>query len=220
MTWRRPSPAQRSCTGKSCNFRDRRSSLHLHGTDSLTGPSMIFPSATGSCSSLPGPDSDLADARASVFNCFAGGFFFDPFFIAGFSGSFIGSLAFLPFNDQRLDYVSGDSPAAPPAEARPAQPSDAADSSESGGSTQNAATNNAASVDKAKSEQPVTLLQLRDGSMYGLVDYWVEDGQLHYTTTYGGQDSLGLDRIDLEKTVQLNAERGIQFVLRPKTPRR
>ena len=112
------------------------------------------------------------------FNCFAGGFFFDPFFIGGFSGSFIGSLAFLPFNDQRLDYVPGDSPAAPPAEARPAQPSDAADSSESGGSTQNAATNNAASVDKAKSEQPVTLLQLRDGSMYGLVDYWVEDGQL------------------------------------------
>ena len=139
------------------------------------------------------------------FNCFAGGFFF---------------LAFPPFNDQRLDYVPGDSPAAPPAEARSAQPSDAADSSESGGSTQNAATNNAASVDKAKSEQPVTLLQLRDGSMYGLVDYWVEDGQLHYTTTYGGQDSLELDRIDLEKTVQFNAERGIQFVLRPKTPRR
>lgn len=75
-------------------------------------------------------------------------------------------------------------------------------------------------MDKAKSEQSVALLQLRDGSMYGLVDYLVEDGQLHYTTTYGGQDSLGLDRIDLEKTVQLNAERGIQFVLRPKTPPR
>jgi hypothetical protein len=75
-------------------------------------------------------------------------------------------------------------------------------------------------VNKAKSEQPVTLLQLRDGSMYGLVDYWVEDGQLHYTTTYGGQNSLELDRIDLEKTVQLNAERGIQFVLHPNTPPR
>ena len=67
----RPSRAQRSCTGKSCNFRDRRSSLHLHGTDSLTGPSMIFASATGSCSSLPGPDSDLADARALVFRATA-----------------------------------------------------------------------------------------------------------------------------------------------------
>jgi hypothetical protein len=32
---------------------------------------MIFASATGSCSSLPGPDSDLADARALVFRATA-----------------------------------------------------------------------------------------------------------------------------------------------------
>jgi hypothetical protein len=152
------------------------------------------------------------------FNCFSGGLFFDPLFIGGFSGSFISGPALVPFNTQRFDYVPDDSEVAP-AEARPAQPSDSADLSESGG-TQNAATNGAASDDKAKSEQPVILLQLRDGSMYGLEDYWVEDGQLHYTTTYGGQDSIGLDRIDLEKTVQLNAERGIQFVLRPKAPPR
>jgi hypothetical protein len=56
--------------------------------------------------------------------------------------------------------------------------------------------------------------------MYGLVDYWIEDGQLHYTTTYGGQNSLELDRIDLKTTVRLNDERGIEFVLRPNTPRR
>jgi hypothetical protein len=143
------------------------------------------------------------------FNCFAGGFFFDSFFIGRFSASFIGSSSFLPFNDQMPNYVPGDSTA----EARPAQPSNATGLSESRGGTQNAATNNAAPVNKAKSEQPVTLLQLRDGSMYGLVAYGVEDGQLHYTTTYGGQNSLELDRIDLEKTVQLNAERGVQFVL-------
>jgi len=52
--------------------------------------------------------------------------------------------------------------------------------------------------------------------MYGLVDYWVEDGRLHYKTSYGGQNSIGLDRIDLEETVHLNAERGVQFALRPK----
>jgi len=139
------------------------------------------------------------------FNCFAGGFFFAPFFIGGFSGSFISSPAFPPFNDQPLDYVPDDSTAAPPAEALPAPPS---------------ATNNLASTGKVKSEPPVTLLQLSDGSMYGLLDYWVEDGELHYTTTYGGQNSIGLDRIDLAKTVQLNADRGVQFVLRPKTPPR
>jgi hypothetical protein len=150
------------------------------------------------------------------FSCFAGGFFFDPFFIGRFSASFIGSSSFLPFNDQMPDYVPDDYTE----EARPAQPSNATGLSESRGGTQNPATNNAAPVNKAKSEQPVTLLQLRDGSMYGLVAYWVEDGQLHYTTTYGGQNSLELDRIDLENTVQLNAERGIQFVLHPNTPPR
>lgn len=153
------------------------------------------------------------------FNCSVGGFFFDPFFIAGFSWPLTGSPALLPFNDQRLDYLSDDSPAAAPApEASGVQPYGAADSSESG--RENAARDNAASGDKAKNERPVTLLQLYDGSMYGLVDYWVEDGQLHYTTTYGGQGSLGLDRVDLEKTVQLNADRGVQFVLHPKTSSR
>lgn len=154
------------------------------------------------------------------FNCFGGGLFLDPFFIVGFSRPFIDGSAFLPFNDRVLDNVPDDSSAAPRAEASPAQPAVAADLSKTGGSTQNAESNNAASADRAKSEPPVTLLQLRDGSMYGLVDYWFEDGELHYTTSYGGQNSLGLDRIDLEKTVQLNTDRGIRFVLLPKTPPR
>jgi hypothetical protein len=226
MTWRHPSPERRASTRPLRNVRERRSSLHLHGADSLVGPK-IFHSATGFCSSLPGPDSALANPPALVFratpfssvddfNCFAGGFFFNPFFIGRFSESFVGSSSLLPFNDQMPDYVPDDSTA----EVRPAQPSDATGLSESRGGTKNPATNNAAPVNQAKSEQPVTLLQLRDGSMYGLVAYWVEDGQLHYTTTYGGQNSLELDRIDLEKTVQLNAERGIQFVLHPNTPPR
>ncbi len=66
-----------------------------------------------------------------------------------------------------------------------------------------------------KAERPITFLQLRDGSMYGLTDYWVSDGELDYTTTYGGQNSLPFERIDLEKTVQLNADRHVPFVLLP-----
>ena len=68
-----------------------------------------------------------------------------------------------------------------------------------------------------KAERPITLLQLRDGSMYGLTDYWVRDGELHYTTTYGGQNSLPFERIDFEKTMQLNAGRGLPFVLLPQS---
>jgi len=150
------------------------------------------------------------------FSCFAGGFFFDPFSIGRFSGPLNADSFLLPFNDQMPDYVPDDSTT----EEGPARLSDATGLSETRSGMQNPATNNAAPVNKAKSEQPVTLLQLRDGSMYGLVAYWVEDGRLHYSTTYGGQNSLELDRIDLEKTVQLNAERGIQFVLHPNTPLR
>jgi hypothetical protein len=98
------------------------------------------------------------------------------------------------------------------------QLSGAADFPTSGGSSPDPATQNGASTKIKDSEPPVTLLQLRDGSMYGLVDYWVEDGQLHYKTSYGVQNSIELDRIDLEQTVRLNADRGVQFVLRPKHP--
>jgi hypothetical protein len=56
---------------------------------------------------------------------------------------------------------------------------------------------------------------LRDGSMYGLTDYWVSDTELHYTTTYGGQNSLPFERIDFEKTVRLNADGAVPILLPP-----
>jgi len=58
-----------------------------------------------------------------------------------------------------------------------------------------------------------TLLELKDGSMYGLTAYWVDGGELHYVTTYGGANAIALERIDLEKTVELNASHGHAFVL-------
>lgn len=65
-------------------------------------------------------------------------------------------------------------------------------------------------------ESKVTLLQLKDGSMYGLTAYWVEGGELHYVTNYGGTNAVPLDRIDFAKTVQLNASHGQAFVLAQK----
>ncbi len=65
-------------------------------------------------------------------------------------------------------------------------------------------------------EQPVTWLQTVDGEIYGLTDYWVEDGRLHYVTDYGAKNALPFERIDFDKTVQLNARQGVEFVLRPK----
>lgn len=63
---------------------------------------------------------------------------------------------------------------------------------------------------------PVTLLQLKNGDMYGLTDYWVESDNLHYVTNYGGKNSVPLEQIDLGTTIRLNGERGIEFSLHTK----
>lgn len=65
----------------------------------------------------------------------------------------------------------------------------------------------------SNAEKPVALLQLVDGSMYGLTRYWLEGTTLHYVTTYGGENSVPLERVDFAKTLQLNAERGTPFDL-------
>jgi hypothetical protein len=62
-------------------------------------------------------------------------------------------------------------------------------------------------------QRPETLLQLKDGSMYGLTQYWVAGGLLNYITDYGGRNAIPFDRIDIGKSVQLNSQRGVPFVL-------
>ncbi|PYT80245.1 MAG: hypothetical protein DMG40_13375 [Acidobacteria bacterium] len=60
-------------------------------------------------------------------------------------------------------------------------------------------------------KEAVALLQLLDGSMYGLTRYWLEGTTLHYITSYGGENTVPLTRIDFAKTLQLNAERSTPF---------
>ena len=145
----------------------------------------------------------------STWNCSNDGFFFDPFLSAWFSapipyGSAFGGTTWFK------DGTAPDSTIQSPAEPNPAySPTD----SDVTNVTPNFGDGTMPSPNDMKAEHPITLLQLRDGSMYGLTDYWVSDGELHYTTTYGGQNSLPFERIDLEKTVQLNADRDVPFVL-------
>jgi len=135
---------------------------------------------------------------ASDWNCSDNIFFFDPFIFGWSSGPLLFGPAF-----GSASWIDGSD-------------SDATNemSYSSGGS------DSLISKD-AEAKHPVTLLQLRDGTMYGLTDYWLQDGELHYTTTYGGQGSVPLERVDLEKTVQINTDRGVQFTLRaPAAPLR
>lgn len=137
------------------------------------------------------------------FNCFGDPFFFDPFISGGFVAGYLGSNSFIDAGD--LSAVSG------PLDLSPA--ADAAGEPFVGSAAVPGEDNEFFSDASATAEAPFVLLQLKDGSMYGLTRYWVEDGRLYYMTTYGGENSVPLDRVDFSKTAQLNADRNIPFVL-------
>jgi len=58
------------------------------------------------------------------------------------------------------------------------------------------------------------VIYLRDGSSYGVTDCWLRNGNLHYLTNYGGENTISADMLDLQRTVDENAARGVSFVLR------
>ena len=63
--------------------------------------------------------------------------------------------------------------------------------------------------------RPYVVIFLRDGSSYAVSDYWLAGGKLHYITSYGGENSVDLNQLDLQRTVNDNATRGVEFTLRP-----
>jgi len=62
---------------------------------------------------------------------------------------------------------------------------------------------------------PVLVLYLRDGSGYGVTDYWLANGMLNFETTYGAEKSIPLDQLDVQRTVDQNAANGVYFTLSP-----
>jgi len=62
---------------------------------------------------------------------------------------------------------------------------------------------------------PHTLIYLQNGSSYEVADYWLADNKLHYVTTYGGENSVDLSQVDMQRTVDANAARGVDFTLHP-----
>ncbi|MGA8142935.1 MAG: hypothetical protein WB987_03475 [Candidatus Acidiferrales bacterium] len=62
---------------------------------------------------------------------------------------------------------------------------------------------------------PEVVLFLKDGTVYALTDYWIADGKLYYVTNYGGENSIELDQIDMQTSVDVNHKRGIDITLKP-----
>jgi hypothetical protein len=65
---------------------------------------------------------------------------------------------------------------------------------------------------------PLSVLWLKNGTSYAVTDYWLAGEKLHYVTSYGGENAIGIDQLDLQKTVDANADRGLAFILRPAPP--
>ncbi len=67
----------------------------------------------------------------------------------------------------------------------------------------------------ASSTDNEVVLFLKDGTVYAITDYWIADNKLHYVTNYGGENSIPLEQLDMQRTVDVNAKRGINITLRP-----
>jgi len=83
---------------------------------------------------------------------------------------------------------------------------------------QNPPAGGADSQSEVEASQPYSVLYLQDGTNYDIRDYWVADGKLHYVTSYGGENSVDLSQVDLQRTVDANASRGLSFSLHPAAP--
>ena len=127
------------------------------------------------------------------FDCFNDDFFFDPFFYGRSLNTYF-------WSDSLTSSADSEDIAGPPETVE-------------NDLTASAETPRAAVPLPSNVEEPVTLLQLLDGSMYGLTRYWLEGTTLHYVTNYGGENSVPLVRIDFAKTKELNAAQGTRFDL-------
>lgn len=62
-------------------------------------------------------------------------------------------------------------------------------------------------------------LFFKDGTVYDVTDYWLVDGQIHFTTvdeqgTKSVEHVRSFDALDLQTTIDVNTQRGFRFTLR------
>lgn len=65
----------------------------------------------------------------------------------------------------------------------------------------------------------ILLLYLKDGTMYSVRDTWLANGKLHYAATDGSEGVVELGEVDIQRTVDENAGRGVPFTLKPNPAR-
>jgi hypothetical protein len=70
-------------------------------------------------------------------------------------------------------------------------------------------------ADNGEKSAAAVLLYLKDGTTYSAQDYWLTGGKLHFTLDNGVESWVEIDQLDMQRTVDENAKRGVQFTLKP-----
>jgi len=60
----------------------------------------------------------------------------------------------------------------------------------------------------------IYLVALRDGTVRQAIGYWVKDDTFHYVTPNSSVNHVSVDMVDRDRSVQLNAERNLDFDLK------
>jgi hypothetical protein len=71
----------------------------------------------------------------------------------------------------------------------------------------------------ASEERELVWLYLKDGTVYGVSDYWFVNGQVHFIAVEEGgaksvEQTIPFGDLDVQKTVDVNARRGFRVVMR------
>ena len=61
-------------------------------------------------------------------------------------------------------------------------------------------------------------LYMKNGGVSPTIFYWMASGKLHYVTDNGLVMSVDADQLDLQRTIDENAKRGIKFTAPQQTP--
>ena len=96
-------------------------------------------------------------------------------------------------------------PASEPAVTWPAAPIAAANAPSAQPAAQTTAT---------AAPQKLTLIAMKNETIYAVTRYWVAGEHLSYETPKGGSGECSLEQVDLSRTTQLNGERGVPVVFR------
>ena len=68
--------------------------------------------------------------------------------------------------------------------------------------------------DRRTSSSSLTLIALRNESIWAVTEYWLAGDRLDYLLPSGAHESCALNDVDLMRTTQLNSERGIAVTFR------